>query len=147
MNRRQCHPPYAPYGLLLFLLCIGLSVSVAAQDPSGRPSRGRHTHSTAKPKAPEPVTVTLTILTHPPQCEVFINGEDRGATNDEGKIVINKLPLGLYTIEARKDGFDTANSRFDAGPQEPTLVLNLKVSIEDRLKLFQSLVSSGKLDG
>ncbi|MGH9824071.1 MAG: hypothetical protein ACREDR_12560, partial [Blastocatellia bacterium] len=147
MRRRLVHLRPALLAFLVLLVGLSSSRTASAQDPSGRPSRPKHGHSKEKPKAPEPITVTLTIMTHPSQCEIFINGEDRGPTDDEGKIVVNKLALGYYSIEARKPGFDTVTSRFNAGPQEPTLVFNLKVSIADQVKQFQSLVASGKLDG
>ncbi|HKV38574.1 MAG TPA: hypothetical protein VJX67_05120 [Blastocatellia bacterium] len=133
--------------IIIPFLLLAVSVNMAnGQDPTGRPhARSKHTKPAAR--ITKPLTVTLTIVTTPPQCEIFINGEDRGATGDDGKINIDNLALGSYSVEARKSGFDPAVSTFDAGPQQPTLVLTLNVSLATRIEEMDSLMASGKLDG
>jgi tetratricopeptide (TPR) repeat protein len=96
---------------------------------------------------PGPITVTLTILSDPPESAVFINGESRGVTSAEGKIQIDKLSLGGYSVEVRKDGFKPLTRRFQAGSESPTLVFKLEANLDDYVKEFDSLVASGKLTG
>src|ERR1041385_4054895 len=87
---------------LLFVFYITLLVTALAQDPSGRPAEpkqdpsgrpndSRPTKPSKKPTKPPtrrsdpgPATVTLTVLTDPPQVNVLIDGEARGASNAEG---------------------------------------------------------------
>ncbi|MFY9607509.1 MAG: tetratricopeptide repeat protein [Blastocatellia bacterium] len=134
--------------LLLTMVCVTVAY---AQDPSGRPNpKGKKpaTRKTPAPKGePQPLTVTLTVLTDPPASQVFINGESRGATNDEGKIQIDKLPLANYSIEVRKEGYRTLARGFQAGSESPTLVFKLEADLEPYLKEFDSLMAAGKLAG
>ena len=44
----------------------------------------------------------LTVLTEPGS-EIYVNGEARGITNSEGKVQFDKLALGHYSIEVRKE--------------------------------------------
>src|SRR5215510_11752311 len=89
------------------VVVVVLLVSALAQDPTGRPTgtKGKPTPGKSKPttKEPPPVTVMLTVLTEPPESAVFINGEQRGVSNSDGKIQFDKLPLSHYTIEVRKE--------------------------------------------
>lgn len=134
--------------LLLTLVCV---TAAYAQDPSGRPNPKGKKPATKKnpmPKGePQPLTVTLTVLTDPPASLVFLNGQSRGATNDEGKIQIDKLPLALYSIEVRKEGYRSLARGFQAGSDSPTLVFKLEVDLEPQLKEFDSLMAAGKLAG
>jgi len=134
--------------MILVLACIfSLVGAVAAQDPAGRPTiPNRRKRSAAKPPKPVPEnTITLTIMSQPAECQVFINGEDRGTTDSEGKIVISKLPGGHYTVEVRKPGFAPSSKGFEAGTEQPTLVFKLIESTEGDVKKFESLVAAGKL--
>jgi tetratricopeptide (TPR) repeat protein len=126
---------------------LTLTVVGAAQDPSGRPtpSSTKRPKKPTKPKEVPSNTVVLTLMTQPAECQVFINGEDRGKTDSEGKLVINKLPGGHYTVEVRKPGFTTVSRGFEAGTEQPTLVFKLIASTEGEVKRFESLVASGKL--
>lgn len=136
---------------LLLMVTLVCASAAYAQDPSGRPNpKGKKSSNkkTPAPKAePQPLTVTLTVLTDPPASLVFLNGESRGATNDEGKIQIDKLPLAHYRIEVRKDGFKALARGFQAGSDSPTLVFKLEADIEPQLKEFESLMGAGKLAG
>jgi tetratricopeptide (TPR) repeat protein len=58
-----------------------------------------------------------------------------------------KLPLGRYTVEVRKDGYRPALRGFQAGTDSPTLVFKLEPSLDDVAKEFDSLVQGGKLVG
>ena len=131
--------------LLLTLLCVTAGY---AQDPSGRPNpKGKKATKKAPKGEPQPLTVTLTVLTDPPASEVFLNGQSRGATNEEGKIQIDKLPLAHYSIEVRKVGYRSLARGFQAGSDSPTLVFKLEADLEPRLKEFDSLMAAGKLVG
>lgn len=136
--------------LLTALFPIVLFATVLAQDPTGRPEgvspKRKRTTSKEKPKpAPEPVTVILTVISDPPMADVYIDGENRGATNAEGKLQLSKLPLGHHTIEVRKTGFVVATRFFNAGLESPTVVIRLTPAIEEVVSEFNSLVDSGKL--
>jgi tetratricopeptide (TPR) repeat protein len=89
----------------------------------------------------------LTVLTDPPESEVYVNGEQRGVTNSEGKIQFDKLALGHYSIEVRKEGYSAMLRGFEAGTESPTLVFKLDPKLDDYVKQFNSLVASGKLAG
>ena len=135
------------------LVAVLVNVTVA-QDPSGRPTDptprgGKRTPPKRTPARvdPGPITVTLTVLTDPPESAVFINGESRGVTNAEGKIQIDKLSLGRYSIEVRKDGFSPLARGFQAGSESPTLVFKLEPNLDEVVKEFDSLIASGKLTG
>jgi len=114
------------------------------QNPTGRPDP----HKPKRPPAkPSPLTVTLTIITDPPQSLVLINGEQRGTTDSEGKLQLSKLALGHYDIEVRKDGYGNVTRGFEAGPETPTVVFKLTPTLETDVKQFGSLVGAGKLTG
>src|SRR6185503_10317965 len=135
------------------LLSAALSATVYGQDPSGRPTdpKGRKPPTTGKrPVTTTPETkptVILTVLSDPPVSGVFVNGEARGMTNAEGKLVLEKLTVGHYTIEVRKDGFSSMVRGFEAGTDQPTLVFKLEAKFDDVNKEFDSLVQDGKLVG
>lgn len=137
---------------LIFLLALILAPSGFAQDPTGRPDpKGKKPPVTPKKppvKAePVPITVTLTVLTTPPGSTVFVNGEERGVTNGEGKIQFDKLPLAHYSIEVRKDGYSPLLRGFEAGTESPTLVFKLEPKLDDYIREFNGLIASGKLAG
>ena len=131
---------------------LAMVVSVGySQDPSGRPTdpnpKGKKPAKKASKSEPTPLTVTLTVLTDPPVSQVFVNGQPRGVTSDEGKIQIEKLPLAHYSVEVRKDGYRTVLRGFQAGLDSPTLVFKLEADIERFVKEFDSLAAAGKLAG
>ena len=137
---------------LAVLLVLALALSGLAQDPTGRPDpKGRKPPGgTKKPTVkaePVPVTVTLTVLTTPPESTVFVNGEERGVTNGEGKLQFDKLALGHYSIEVRKDGYNSMLRGFEAGTESPTLVFKLEPKLDDYIREFNGLIGSGKLVG
>ncbi len=136
---------------LLLLVCLPLAL-VLAQDPSGRPTEPS-TKGKKQPKRtptkvePQPITVTLTVLTDPPQSTVFINGDERGVTNSEGKAQFDKLLPGHYTVEVRKEGYAPQLQGFNAGTQTPTLVFKLEPNFDQFNKQFDSLIAANKLTG
>jgi tetratricopeptide (TPR) repeat protein len=153
-NRSSILTTLIRFTVISFLLMAVLVTTTVAQDPSGRPTEPPPKSGKKAPPRrnqprvdPGPITVTLTVLTDPPESEVFINGESRGVTNAEGKIQIDKLALGRYSIEARKDGFSPAGRGFQAGSEAPTLVFKLEPNLDEVVKEFDSLVASGKLTG
>jgi tetratricopeptide (TPR) repeat protein len=93
------------------------------------------------------MTVILTILTDPPGCQVLINGEAKGNTNSEGRLIFPRLPLAHYEVEVRKDGFGSMKKGFQAGTESPTLVFKLIASLDDQVNQFNQLVGAGKLTG
>ncbi|HET8675390.1 MAG TPA: tetratricopeptide repeat protein [Blastocatellia bacterium] len=135
------------------LVIISLFASGAAafgQDPTGQPTeqpKGGKKPSAKKPVKAEPLTVILTVLTDPPESSVYINGEQRGVTNAEGKIQFEKFPLGSYTVEARKEGYATALRGFQAGSEAPTLVFKLQPDLSNYVKQVDELVAAGKISG
>lgn len=136
--------------LMPLLTGLILASSAMAQDPTGRPEgvspKRRRPAAKEKPKpAPEPITVILTVITDPPMSDVYVNGENRGTSNAEGKWQVSKLPLGQYTIEVRKPGFASATRFFNAGLEAPTVVIRLTPELDETVARFNGLVASGKL--
>src|SRR5215471_720261 len=140
----------AALALTCLLLAGVLCGPALAQDPSGRPAagKGKKPPKKAPPKAdPLPTTVTLTLLTDPPSSSVYVNGLARGVSNAEGKIVLEKVPLGRYSVEVRKEGYRPMQKGFEAGSDSPTLVFKLDVDFDVYSKEFNSLVAAGRLAG
>lgn len=137
--------------LVTVLLVVAAPASSLVQDPSGRPPDPKSKKTPPKPKGtktePQPMSITLTVLTDPPESAVFINGEERGVTNGEGKVQFEKLALGHYNIEVRKDGFNKMARGFEAGTEAPTLVFKLEPKLDDYIKEFNALIGAGKLAG
>jgi hypothetical protein len=127
-----------------------LTSAALAQDPSGRPTKTPKKppvkRPTPKPE-PEPITVILTVLTNPPECEVYINGQRRGVSNAEGRFQVEKLPLAHYSIEVRKEGYSSSVRGFQAGSESPTLVFKLEPMMDRFIKEFDSLLSANRLAG
>lgn len=139
-------------GLPALALCLAVSAATVCfgQDPSGRPPepKKKPAKRPASTKVePQPITVILTVITDPPESSVLVNGEERGVSSAEGRIQFEKLPLGRYTVEVRKEGYRPLLRGFQAGTDSPTLVFKLEPSLEDIAKEFDSLVQSGKLVG
>jgi tetratricopeptide (TPR) repeat protein len=158
MMKRQRKLKNRLSALLWAVLAASLLISVlvstaAAQDPTGRPSDpsagGSKRKKKPKPEdtTPEAITITLTVLTQPGGCEVYINGNPRGTSDADGKIQFNKLAQGHYTIEARKAGFVAGSREFEAGSEAPTVVIKLAADLGDKLKQFDSLMLAGTLIG
>ncbi len=151
LNRSQ-PPSLSRRTSIALLLVLALSTASFAQDPSGRPTeKGKKPPVTPKKPTtktePVPITVTLTVLTNPPESTVFVNGEERGVTNGEGKVQFEKLPLGHYSVEVRKDGYSPLLRGFEAGTESPTLVFKLEPKLDDYIREFNGLITSGKLAG
>jgi len=47
----------------------------------------------------------LTLITNKPEVSVYLNGAFRGKTDKNGKLLIERLPVGRYNLRARKIGF------------------------------------------
>ena len=152
MFKRSLPPSFARRTWIAVLLALALTTSALAQDPTGRPDpKGKKPATPKKPpvkvEPPPPPTVTLTVLTTPPGSTVLVNGDDRGVTNAEGKLQFEKLPLGHYSVEVRKDGYSSMLKGFEAGTESPTLVFKLEPKLDDYIREFNGLVTSGKLAG
>lgn len=138
---------------LIILSAFAMSAVVFGQDPTGQPTgptKGGKKPPKQPPKTPakpDPFTVTLTIITDPPESTVFVNGEERGVTNAEGRIQLEKLALGSYSIEARKEGYTSSIRGFQAGPEAPTIVFKLQPDVSGYTKQFDELVATGKIAG
>lgn len=153
----------AQFASLLFVVCLTAPMPAPAQDASGRPIEpkqdpsGRPTDPKKTPKKPVrtpprrvdngPATVTLTVLTDPPSASILVDGEQRGASNAEGRLVLERLRLGHYTIEARKEGFRAMTRGFNAGTESPTLVFKLEPDLDAYVTQFDALAAAGKLTG
>lgn len=136
---------------LVILLLFASGAAAYGQDPTGQPvgptKSGKKPPGKKPPAKVEPLTVILTVLTDPPESAVYINGEQRGVTNAEGKLQFEKFPLGSYTVEARKDGYAPALRGFQAGSEAPTLVFKLQPDLSSFVKQFDDLVAAGKISG
>jgi len=142
---------------ILFISCIlllVLAMPIWAQDPSGRPTKPEKPGK-VKPERPKPPrtpvtvvppTVMLTIMAEP-ETDIYINGDKRGTTNDEGKATFDKMPLAQYTVEVRKAGYRNASKPFTAGTDSPTLVFKLEPDLDAPIKQVESLIASGTLMG
>jgi len=133
--------------VLAIAIVMSFPAAVFGQDPSGRPTDPKGKKPPVKKSGPQPVTVMLTVLTEPPGSEVYLNGEQKGVTNSEGKVQFDKLALGHYSVEVRKDGYRSMLKGFDAGTEAPTLVFKLEPKLDDSVKEFNSLIADGKLAG
>jgi len=152
LSNRSFLTSFAQKTAVTLSLVFVISSAVLAQDPTGRPadpkSKKNPVPAKKQPAKPaEPFTVTLTVLTTPPGSTVLVNGEERGVTNEEGKLQVDKLPLGHYNIEVRKDGFSNVAKGFEAGTEAPTVVFKLEPKLDDYIKEFNGLVTAGKLTG
>jgi hypothetical protein len=137
---------------LVFCSVLALNATAFSQDPTGQPTEspksGGKKPSGKKPTVKvDPFTVILTVLTEPPESEVYINGEQRGVSNAEGKIQFEKLPLGTYTVEVRKEGYANLLRGFQAGSEAPTLVFKLQPDVSGFVRQFDELVATGKIAG
>ncbi|HKV37906.1 MAG TPA: PEGA domain-containing protein, partial [Blastocatellia bacterium] len=149
IKERKSIAPHAYSLIILAILGInGLFTSAAGQDRTGRPSR-KHRRAEPKTKSstPEPMTVILTILSEPAGCQVLLNGEEKGTTNGDGRLEINKLALAVYSVEVRKPGYVSVSRSFQAGTDPPTLQFKLIASLDAEQKTFDGLVSAGQLVG
>ncbi len=149
LDKKSLFPSRSRLTAFLVVLLLALSVASFGQDPSGRPTETKGKKTTKKPGKvePQPATIMLTVLTDPPESEVYVNGEQRGVTSAEGKIQFDKLALGHYSIEVRKEGYTGMLRGFEAGTESPTVVFKLEPKLDDYVKQFNSLVASGKLAG
>ncbi len=130
------------------------AAAVSAQDETGRPTKKPPTNTKKPPvkkppvkPTPAPLTVTLVVMSDQPGTEVYLNGARRGTTNAEGRVQIDDLKLGHYTVEVRKDGFRNAIRGFQAGTDSPTLVFKLEPDLDRFVKEFDALLAAGKLSG
>jgi tetratricopeptide (TPR) repeat protein len=152
LDKRSLRTAFVCLTSLAVLMVLALPVCSFGQDPTGRPTDPKKKPPTTPPKVKpkaeaQPITVTLTVLTDPPECAVFVNSEQRGATNGQGKVQFEKLSLGHYSIEVRKEGYTPMLRGFDAGTEAPTLVFKLEPKLDDYIKEFNSLIGAGKLAG
>ncbi|MBI3654361.1 MAG: tetratricopeptide repeat protein [Acidobacteria bacterium] len=140
--------------VVLTLILLVFCAFAGAQDSTGRPTRTpkppRVNPSKNPPpkviKTPPPApTVIFTVLTEPAESEVILNGNRRGVSNAEGKFVIEKLALGQYLVEVKKEGFHPGSRIFNAGTESPTLVFKLEPALEDVVKEFDELIAAGNL--
>jgi tetratricopeptide (TPR) repeat protein len=136
---------------ILSTVILSVTLIGFAQDPTGRPTsppKDKRLPKRAPVKTePVPISVILTVLTDPPESTVFINGDERGVSSAEGRIQFEKLALGQYSVEVKKDGFRPAGRIFQAGADSPTLVFRLEPDLDDVVKQFDALISTGKLAG
>jgi hypothetical protein len=53
----------------------------------------------------ESSTVVLTILSSPPECQVFLDEQPRNQTDSMGQLVLSNLQPGRHTITLRREGY------------------------------------------
>lgn len=142
----------AYHTVLTVFLIATFCLTALAQDPTGRPTKKppvkRPPVKRPPVKAePEPPTVTLTIMSNTEGATVIINGDRRGVTDSEGKFQIDKLALGNYSVEVKKEGFRPAVRGFQAGSEAPTIVFKLEPDIDRYVTEFDAMLAAGKLTG
>lgn len=139
--------------VLTVSLIAVFGLTALGQDPTGRPTKKppkKPPTTVKRPPVkpdPEPPTVTLTVMSNAPGAAVLINGNRRGMTDAEGKFQIEKLGLGQYSVELKKDGFRSAVRGFNAGSEAPTIVFKLEPDTDRYAKEFDALIDAGKLTG
>jgi tetratricopeptide (TPR) repeat protein len=68
----------------------------------------------------------LTLIVNKPDVSVYLNGAFRGKSDENGKLVIERLPAGRYLLRARKIGYKDARLEFRvAARQSRRLRVNL----------------------
>lgn len=70
----------------------------------------------------ESITGTLTVLTKPTGADIFVQGDPKGPSNVDGRLVIDNVPEGVITIEVRKDGYKPRKLTVDLKANESKLV-------------------------
>lgn len=96
---------------LLFSLC-SLEASAVCAQPGSRAIIKTHPREITRriPLKPStkkvalPSTISLWIVSNPPNSKVFVNGEARGETDTAGELEL-KLTPGSYTIRLTRDGY------------------------------------------
>lgn len=119
--------------LILLLLIDTLGVlfepRVVAQTPSGAPPPiskpiSITPHARKKPrrinrnqiiKQNTVSTISLWIVSNPPNCKVFVNRDARGETDANGEFEF-KTPPGTYSIRLSRDGYVTSEADVDVAP-------------------------------
>ncbi len=54
----------------------------------------------------------LTVITNNPEVSLYLNGAFRGKTDERGRLLIQRLPVGRYVLRARKIGFKDYRTEF-----------------------------------
>ena len=66
-------------------------------------------------------TISLVIISNPPNCRVTINGEPRGETDAEGELEVSLAPA-TYTLRLSREGYVTSDGNVEInsalGPQQ-----------------------------
>ena len=95
----------------------------------------------------EPVTGSLSVVTDPPEAEIFINEKSYGYSPK----IINDLLIGTYNIRLKKDNFATVNVQTEIKENERT---NIKENLSNFKKITLTsnppgagLVLNGKSEG
>ncbi|MEW6730527.1 MAG: serine/threonine-protein kinase [Acidobacteriota bacterium] len=76
--------------------------------------------------APEFKTVTLSVQTIPPACEIYIDDVYRGRTNVEGRLVVKGLPAGSHSARIILTGYLEFTKTFTAPIGEYSLQAQLQ---------------------
>jgi hypothetical protein len=70
----------------------------------------------------ESITGTLTVLTKPTGADIFVQGQPKGPSDVDGRLVIDNVPEGVLSVEVRKEGFVSRKLTIDLKPSETKLV-------------------------
>lgn len=70
----------------------------------------------------ESITGTLTVLTKPGGADILVQGEPKGTSNVDGRLVIENIPEGVISVEVRKDGFKSRKRTIVLKPSETKVV-------------------------
>lgn len=110
--------------LLHLLACsIVATLTVApslAQKPVVRPPTKPAAPPPAKPRAPAAVA-SVTIISEPALCDVFVDDEKRGTTNPEGLLAVRGLEPGRHQLEVRREGYTEFKEELSLQPREDKL--------------------------
>lgn len=85
----------------------------------------------APPPPPAPTT-TLTIICAPQECEIAVNGVAKGSTRN-GRLVVEKQPIGRTVIHANRAGFFGAEATVTLSEQAAAVPIRLTPTPEARL--------------
>ncbi|MCD4730380.1 MAG: PEGA domain-containing protein, partial [Bacteroidales bacterium] len=84
----------------------------------------------------EPITGSLSVVTEPPEAEIFINGKSYGNSPK----IINNLIIGTYNIEYKKENFATVKKQTEIKENERT-------DVKENLSNFKEITISSNPSG
>jgi hypothetical protein len=84
----------------------------------------------------EPVIGSLSVVTEPPEAEIFIDGKSYGKSPK----IINDLIIGTYTIEFKKENFATITKQAEVKE-------NVRTEVKENLSNFKEIIIASQPPG